>query len=218
MTKRLSLTQFQHWMTQATPELQKAGVRGMRKAGLFLHRTVVIEISQTKPRAAVDTGELRNSVNATPVPDGALVSVDAPHAPVLEYGRRPNSRMPPIQPIMDWMRRTGAGRQIIDTSRKRIARQAIKTIGRSAAIQSMRADKSALQEAALRSAAFVMARAIAKNGIAPRHYFAKAWTRSESMMVNQLLLEIAKTGWKPTAEGRAAIRTMFKNAKKGSAA
>ena len=36
-------------------------------------------------------------------PDGAIVGVSAPHAAFMEYGRRPG-RMPPAQPIEDWVR------------------------------------------------------------------------------------------------------------------
>ena len=75
------------------------------------------------------------------------------------------------------------------------------------------------REVAARGVAFVIARSIARKGIAPRHYFAKAWTRSEANMTAAILLAIAKTGsWKPTAKGRIAIQTMFKVGPKGPGA
>jgi hypothetical protein len=185
-----------------------------------MHRTVVSEISQTEPRPAVDTGELRNSVYTSQVPDGAIVSVDAPHAGVVEYGRRPGGRKPPLQPLIDWVRRHKSIVKAFKAETKSAYRKQIKAaaqvVGRAYAVKAGRATK-AHEEMAVRSAAFAIQAAIAKNGIAPRHYFAKAWTRAEPAMVNSLLLEIAKTSWKPTAQGRLAIQTMFNSAKKAAA-
>lgn len=223
MTRRLTLTQFQGWLTHATPELEAAAVKGMRSAALYLNRTVVLEISQTEPRPAVDTGELRNSVNVTMVPDGAIVSVDAPHAGVIEYGRRPGGRQPPLQPLIDWVLRHPEllkdGMKAQRAALKRQTARAAKVVGKAYARRAARAQGIPGREVAARGVAFVIARSIARKGIAPRHYFAKAWTRSEANMTAAILLAIAKTGsWKPTAKGRIAIQTMFKVGPKGPGA
>lgn len=180
MTKRLTLDQFSAWLVQQGPKLEQAGVRGMRKAGAFLVGEVVRQIDRAEPRPAVDTGELRNSANLHPHPDGAIVSVDAPHAAFVEYGRRPG-RMPPPQPIEDWVRRKSAGD---------------------------------LTEAEIKSAAYAIRRSIALNGIVPRHYFRKAWDASTGTMSTILVLEIAKTGWRPTSSATAKINAMLRAARR----
>lgn len=215
MTIRMTVDQFSAWLVRQTPELERAGVRGMRKGAVFLHGQVVLEIGRAQPRPAVDTGELRNSVNTTAHPQGAIVSVDAPHAPFMEYGRRPG-KMPPVGPIEDWLRRKGFGTDLINQQRRTIARGAIRTVGRSAAIRSLRANKGDLEAAALRGAAFVIARGIAKNGIAPRAFFRKAWAGSQGVIALSLLSELAKIGWKPTSSARGHIAAALRSASAGA--
>jgi hypothetical protein len=48
------------------------------------------------------TGALIGSARAVKVGEGAEIRVDAPHAGVIEGGARPH--MPPLQPILDWVR------------------------------------------------------------------------------------------------------------------
>jgi hypothetical protein len=121
--------------------------------------------------------------------------------------------MPPVQAIMDWMRRKGLkGKRGAFTSqfkaaKKRVLAQATAVVGRSAARASQRQDRAGFEDAALRSMAFVMARGIQKNGIAPRHYFRKAWDRSVDRMTAVLCDEIVKAGWRSTPKGRAHIRS-----------
>lgn len=105
MTRRVSLTEFERICTNFAPELRDAYVRGLRRAALRLERYTVEEIDSAKPSPAVDTGELRQSVDATFVEDGAVVSVDAPHAPMMEYGTRPFR--PPLAPLAEWAKRKG---------------------------------------------------------------------------------------------------------------
>jgi hypothetical protein len=210
MTVKVSLKEFQRIVNALEPKLHDATVRGLKKSALYLEGRVVLEISQSTPRAAVDTGDLRNSVNTTPVSDGAIVSVDAPQAGIMENGRRPG-KMPPLQPLMDWVRRhpkllkpfTRAARK----SMRADIRSARRLVGAAFAKQGI---DEAVSEKAIRSAAFAIARGIAKNGIAPRHYFRKAWDRSIDRMVLIVNYEIAKTGWKPTLQARKTLARMFR--------
>lgn len=78
---------------------------GFRKAALRLERYTVEEIDAAEPYPAVDTGELRRSVSTEFVPDGAIVTVDAPHAPMMEYGTRPFR--PPVSILTEWAVRKG---------------------------------------------------------------------------------------------------------------
>lgn len=180
MTQRLTLDQFSAWLAKQGPKLDQAAVRGMRKAGAFLVAETVRQIDRAEPRPAVDTGELRNSANLTPHPDGAIVSVDAPHAAFVEYGRRPG-RMPPPQPIEDWLRRKSSGD---------------------------------MTDSEIKSAAYAIRLSIARNGIVPRHYFRKAWDASTSTMSTIVVLEIAKTGWRPTSSAAARLNSMMRAARR----
>jgi len=212
MARRLSLNQFQAVIAKLDSQTEKAAIRGFRRAGAFFLRTLVVEIGQTSPHPAVDTGELRNSADITIVPDGCIVAVDAPHAPVIEYGRRPGGRMPPVQAIADWMRRKRIGRDIVAKQRKSIRRQATALIGKSAARAALKADRAGLEEQAYRQAAFMMARAIQRNGIAPRHYFRKAWDRSVERMTFIITHEIATAGWRPTPAAKRKLEAALKGA------
>jgi len=202
MGQRLTLNQFTRVIAQLEPKTEAAAVRGFRRAGAYLVRTVVVEIGQATPRAAVDTGELRNSVDITLVDGGCVVAVDSPHASVIEYGRRPGARMPPVQAIMDWMRRKGlkgkrgAFAAEFKAAKKRVLAQATAIVGRSAARASQKQDRAGHEDAALRGMAFAMARGIGKHGIAPRHYFRKAFDRATPVMVRMVNLEMARAGWK----------------------
>lgn len=152
---RVSLTEFEHRLTRFVPELRAAYLRGFRRAALRLERFTVEEIDSAEPYPAVDTGLLRRSVDTQFVPDGAIVTVDAPHAPMIEYGTRPF--FPPIAPLAEWAMRKGLG--------------------------------SSASEA--RSIAYLVARKIARDGIAPRGYFAKAWSRMQRDLRSDVLHELA---------------------------
>lgn len=210
MTKRLSLSQFQTLVNGLAPELEKATIRGLRKSALYLQGRVALEISHAEPNPAFDTGELRNSVDTRFVPGGAIVSVDAPHASIIEYGRRPGKKMPPLDPIVAWVLRKRIGEAYIRTRMRSIAKQVKAVVGKQAGARAMKQNKEEARAMAARGVAFVIARAIAKNGIAPRHYFRKAWDRSVDRMVLIVNYEIAKVGWKPLPGTKKKLKALFK--------
>lgn len=53
----------------------------------------------------VDQSHYKQSWKQRPLPNGSELRNDAPHAPVLEHGRRPNRPGPPIEPILEWVKR-----------------------------------------------------------------------------------------------------------------
>lgn len=55
--------------------------------------------------APVDAGILKSSFHVEATADGARIVVDAPHAGIVELGSRPH--MPPLQPLIDWVKRHG---------------------------------------------------------------------------------------------------------------
>lgn len=107
MSRRVTIPEFQRILANLVPEIEKAMIKGLRSGALQLHRVVVSEIDAAQPFPAVDTGELRNSVDTELVRDGAIVSVKAPHAAIIEYGTRPF--WPPLSPLIRWVERKRLG-------------------------------------------------------------------------------------------------------------
>ena len=105
MTRRISLSAFEARVLRFAPDLERAYVAGFRRAALRLERYAVEEIDSAEPHPAVDTRTLRGSVSTEFVSGGAIVSVDAPHAPMIEYGTRPF--FPPVAPLVEWAKRKG---------------------------------------------------------------------------------------------------------------
>lgn len=153
---RVSLTEFERRLTRFVPELRAAYLRGFRRAALRLERYTVEEIDIAEPYPAVDTRTLRGSVDTQFVPDGAIVTVDAPHAPMMEYGTRPFR--PPLAPLVEWAQRKGF----------------------------------ATTPGEARGVAYAIAGKIAREGIAPRGYFEKAWNRMQRELRSDVLLELAR--------------------------
>jgi len=129
--------------------------RARKVVGPFINRVVRRAageaLRQARLLSPVDTGALRASIVAT-FQEGprftALVAPGVSYAPWVELGRAAGERMPPPQALEKWVLRHGflGGK----SSRRRASASAI------------------------RSAAFVLARAIARRGIRPRPYMALA--------------------------------------------
>jgi len=100
---KVTLEQFTKELGKLPGDMEKAIVRGLRSAAQRGVSEVVQAINTSKPHAAVDTGQLARSVEATDVLKGGRILVDAPHAAVIETGARPF--WPPLQPLKDWAQR-----------------------------------------------------------------------------------------------------------------
>lgn len=110
MTYKVTMGQLAKRCARLGGELEAAALRGLRSAGERMVGIVVEKINEPNPEEGapyppVDTGELQRSVKSTATPDGALVTVDAPHAPYMEFGTRPH--YPPVEPIAEWAYRKG---------------------------------------------------------------------------------------------------------------
>lgn len=163
MAYKVTLDQFAKRAARLGGELEQAALRGLRSAGERMVGIVVEEINQPNPdegvpHAPVDTGELQRSVKSTAVEGGAVVSVDAPHAPYMEFGTRPH--YPPPEPIAEWAYRKGL------------------------------ADS---EEEAMEIARAICAH-IARWGIFPRHYMARAVATMKRRRVvhEEVVRELAK--------------------------
>lgn len=110
MTYKVDLDTFARRCDRLGGEMKEAAVRGLQSAAHRL-KGITVEMINEPNRdedvdyPAVDTGELMRSVHVTPTSDGAIVTVDAPHAPFMEFGTRPH--FPPLQPIAEWAYRKG---------------------------------------------------------------------------------------------------------------
>lgn len=67
----------------------------------------VSSIATAQPRPPVDRGGYRQSFRVDPIPGGAVLYNVQPYAGVLELGRRPNRKRPPIDVIARWVLRKG---------------------------------------------------------------------------------------------------------------
>ena len=124
--RKISLSRFARRVAKLDDQMRDAVIAALRKSALQLDRRVLEEIDRAKPHPAVDRGELRNSRSVRDTPLGAFVSVDAPHAGIIENGTRPF--FPPLEPIKEWVLR----KQIANTDEEaaRIARLIVQKIGR----------------------------------------------------------------------------------------
>lgn len=131
-----------------------------------IQRTVAVEgprifqeeVDRTEPHKPVDRGEYRRHARVYETPRGAIFANDAPHAPIVEDGRRPG-RWPPRDAIEGWVRRK---------FRLRISELVPARQGRSV---------RAARERWFRSMAFLVSRKIARRGIEGRHVMARTEAR-----------------------------------------
>lgn len=77
-------------------------IRALQSTALRFEGIVADTIER---EGVVNTGELKRSLETTRMNNGAIVSVDAPHAPFMEFGTRPH--FPPIAPLTDWVLQKG---------------------------------------------------------------------------------------------------------------
>jgi hypothetical protein len=83
----IPISQAPAWMGRLEGELKKAALRGLYSAALRVVG-VVNELIQAEPRVPVDRGIYRAGWKARPLPDGAEVSNQTPHAVFIEDGVR----------------------------------------------------------------------------------------------------------------------------------
>lgn len=129
-------------------------------------RLVQAEIQEIKPHMPVDRGTYRRSFRFEDIAGGAVVYNFAPYASVIELGRRPGGRMPPLSVIADWVRRKGIG-----------VRQGPKQKGRGFKRRT---------DAELRGIAFIIARRIRARGLPAHHILRLASAKLERVVGREL--------------------------------
>lgn len=145
-----------------TPQLTEDSLRRTLTSSLLLLE------ADAKRSAVRDTGRLGGSINYRI--DGAYPRLEGRVGPgvrygsVVEFGRRAGARMPPVDALIGWVRRHWLPRGAS------IAGARFRGRARNAAWRG--------REAELRSAAFVLARAIGRRGIQAQPYMAPSWVRN----------------------------------------
>lgn len=204
MGYNVSLAQFGHILAHLDDKLEDAIVRGLQSAGQAMVGVVVEEIDTAQPYPAVDRGEMRNSVNAENVSDGAIVTINAPHAPFLEYGTRPHR--PPVAPILEWVKRKGLATMFGPVRRTSGRGPGYASVGpgggaegpaqrvrRSGPIFNPRAQAAQRQaDRAETSTAYAIVRKIELKGTAPRAPMLKAVGRMLPIIAREITSELER--------------------------
>src|SRR6185295_7665457 len=87
--------------------IKRDASKAMRACVEVADQLVGIAVQRTDTLKIVDRAEYKRAWRRTVLKDGAQLRNDSPHAPIIEYGRRPGAKMPPLEPILRWMRRKG---------------------------------------------------------------------------------------------------------------
>lgn len=157
-----------------------AGVRnGLHAAGVDAVGKVREAITTTSPRPPIDTGALRTGIVSVVAPAGNAVTIGpappvAGRGAVMEMGRRPGGRMPPIDPIFQWVHRKGLATRFLMGRRRQLSleRTMARKVSRGGAKLSR--GKKAIQRDVELDLAFAIQRSIAKKGIRPRWFIRRA--------------------------------------------
>ncbi len=157
MSKTFTFEEYNKLFAPTEKALFAKCVQVIRKT-VRLHgpRLVQQEIDTLQPRP-VDRGVYRRSFHVGNVEGGAVLYNSAPHAPIIELGRRAGGRQPPISVIADWVIRKG----LFNT-------RVTKKIGNRIITKTRRARRTPDLMRRARSVAYVIARAIAHRGL-PAH-------------------------------------------------
>ena len=125
----LTLTEWRLYHERLPGEVQRAARRGARSAGLRVLRLMIERTGTARPASpngsvgAVNTGGFRMRWRVMNIEGGSRVLNDHPAAPVIDGGRRPGSRPPPLAPIVAWLqRRLGMGFEEAQAAAPNVAR------------------------------------------------------------------------------------------------
>lgn len=129
---------------QLVPEAVKTIQRVVKLHGPRLVQAQISEL--VKP--PVDRGTYRRSFKFDDTKDGAIAYNFAPYAPIIEFGRRPGMKAPPLAAIEAWIMRKGIGAAQGPRERGPGGRAAVKR-----------------RRAQVRALAYVIARQIKRRGL-----------------------------------------------------
>jgi len=101
-TIRISITKFAEHAKRLAADFIPTVKRGMVSGAA---RCVVVMQDATRAARVMDTGYYLRAWESSSTADGARVYNVSPYAGVIEHGRRPGARMPPVQVIARWLQR-----------------------------------------------------------------------------------------------------------------
>lgn len=87
--------------------------RARRAAFETLNQALEAAVDETDRQGVVDVGAYKLGWTVIPIPNGFQLRNVAPHAAIIEFGRRPGRPGPPIAPIREWVRRQLVGNGVI---------------------------------------------------------------------------------------------------------
>ena len=149
-----------------------AVLRGLLSGAL---RAQAIMQARGDEAGVFDRGEYRRGWKARATARGAVVENVAPHAPIVEEGRRPGARMPPVDVIERWTRRKLSVAHVPKTGKhKGMPRR-----------RKLRAEEA-------RGIAFVVARAIARRGLPAKHVLRDATSALAWMVAGEVRRELTR--------------------------
>jgi hypothetical protein len=86
-------------------------------------RAIPVLHDASRAANAVDTGQYLRAWKTRPTESGVAIVNDAPYAAIIELGRRPGAKMPPVQAIQTWaQRRLGLSRKQAENAAWAIAK------------------------------------------------------------------------------------------------
>lgn len=147
----------------------------------LIQEEIALTVIDGEPRQPVDRGHYKREWFADPIPGGVLIFNWMPYAAIIERGRRPGT-WPPRDAIREWVRRKRIFQKFMWQGPQPKQRKG----GRHVATLKER------QESAIKSAAFVISRAIARKGIKGRFVLQRAWERLRPIIIQDVQQAFAK--------------------------
>jgi hypothetical protein len=166
-TFTVNLTDLAKSLTEDHRRMLEVSVRAIQDA-VSLHgpRIAQATVNSISP-PPVDRGTYRRSFKAQKVANGAVFYNFAPHAPIIEMGRRPGSKMPPVGVILAWVKRKKIGATFAGPVQP--TRKVYSTLGgksRKPGARKLAVDRQQ------RGIALMIARSIGRRGLPARHVLA----------------------------------------------
>lgn len=158
------------YMENLTPKMESELKRAVSNTARVME-------ADAKKFSPIDQGRLRSSIYTEYDPDGLGATVGPSLPPidiVMEMGRKPGGRMPPVSALIPWVHRHGMTPRI----RAKNVFVAGSNVGKETAQNAY--------DANVRSIAFLIARSIARKGTRPRRYMQMAADRAELNWVRNI--------------------------------
>lgn len=111
--QRFTVDQWVGYHTHLGERFHRAAIRGMTNASV---KIIALLVARTRMAQAASPGGFVGATDTNSyirawrvVPDGMGLRIynSQPYAGVIEYGRRPNSKQPPTEPIARWLMSRG---------------------------------------------------------------------------------------------------------------